>query len=810
MTRTRLQRAVLVTLMSCSAVLGLGMSSVHSSEHASSQGMHALRQRAVQRLAALPLRFEPNRGQMNRQVRFLARGSGYTLFLTAREAVLSLSSTGHQQTVLRLQPVGAASHVSMVGQSRLPGTVSYFTGNDPHGWHANIPTFGRFVEQGVYPGIDLAFYGHGGQLEYDWLLHPGADPSRIALRIDGARHPALTPAGDLTMQTAAGVVIQHHPLAYQQVGHIRHGILSRYIVGGHGVVRLWLGPYDHRLPLIVDPTLTYSTYLGGSGEDSAYAVAVDVTGAAYVTGYTTGSNFPTQHGLPPNQFEGQLIEAFVTKLTPTGDAVEYSTYLGPGEGYGIAVDGTGDATVTGGALGSFPQVHQIPGAAASYSQSSVFVARLHYDPVSQQLSLLYSTLLGGSDQDRGSDQDQGNGIALDLAGNAYVTGRVASGNFPSVHGIPSCTGVAFAARIDYDPSTQTPSLIYSTCLAGQRGQAIAVDRYGNAYVTGNSAPTDRFQTTDGSTHHGGQDVFVTKLSFDGVSTLTIAYSTLIGGSGDDYGSGIAVDDGEDVYLGGRTASMNFPTLHALQPTAHSTSGHGFVLELHPTGAPLFSTYLGGSRSDDIFALTIGNSAGVGNQCVAPCDVFLTGDTNSPDFPSVQPLGPNNGACGAQVIAVRLTPPTDLRFSTTLGGCTGTPSLTTAFGQGIAVTRSGDMALVGFTDGYLPTAKAVQPAYGGGNSDAFVLKIAAGGTTAARVSRFVAHRQGASLRFDWRLAISTDVIGFDLYVGTHRLNAHTIPAHASPVYHYRVTGTIHGRYTLHVLLRDGRQLTVPLQ
>jgi len=810
MKRTRLQRAVLVTLMSCTAVLGLAVSPAHSSEHSSGQGMHGLRQRAAQRIAALPLSFEPNRGQVNRKVRFLARGSGYTLFLTERAAVLSLRGGSHQQTVLRLQPVGAASHVSMVGQSRLPGTVSYFTGNDPHAWRANIPTFGRVVERGVYPGIDLMYYGHGGQLEYDWLLHTGADPGRIALRIGGTRHLTLTPTGDLAMQTAAGVMIQHHPLAYQQLGPRRRGISSSYVLDAHGIVRLRLGPYDHRSPLVVDPTLTYSTYLGGSGEDTAYAVAVDVTGAAYVTGYTTSSDFPTQRGLPPNQFEGQLIEAFVTKLTPTGDAVEYSTYLGPGEGYGIAVDGTGDATVTGGALGSFPQVHQIPGAAASYSQSSVFVARLHYDPVSQQLSLLYSTLLGGSDQDRGSDQDQGNGIALDLAGNAYVTGRVASGNFPSVHGIPSCTGVAFAARIDYDPSTQTPSLIYSTCLAGQRGQAIAVDQYGNAYVTGNSAPSDTFPTTDGSTHHGGQDAFVIKLSFDGFSTLTIAYSTLIGGSGDDYGSGIAVDDAEDVYLGGRTASMDFPTLHALQPTAHSTSGQGFVLELDPHGAPLFSTYLGGSRSDDIFALAIGNAGGVGNRCEAPCDVFLTGDTYSSDFPSVQPLGPNNGACGAQVIAVRLAPPTDLRFSTTLGGCSGTPSRTTAFGQGIAVTRAGDMALVGFTDGYFPTVKALQPTYGGGNSDAFVLKITSAGTTVARISRFVAHRHGASLRFTWRLTVSTDVVGFDLYAGNHRLNAHTIPVHVSPVYHYRVTGTIHGHSTLHVLLRDGRQLTVSLQ
>jgi len=190
----------------------------------------------AQRLAALPLSFEPNRGQVNRQVRFLARGSGYTLFLTKREAVLSLRGAGHQQTVLRLQPVGAASHLSIVGQSRLPGAVSYFIGKDSRSWHANLPTYARVLERGVYPGIDLAYYGHGGRLEYDWLLHPGADPSRIALRIDGARHLALTPTGDLTLRTAAGAVIQHHPLAYQQVGHGRHAIPSRYVVDVHGSV----------------------------------------------------------------------------------------------------------------------------------------------------------------------------------------------------------------------------------------------------------------------------------------------------------------------------------------------------------------------------------------------------------------------------------------------------------------------------------------------------------------------------------------------------------------------------------------------
>jgi len=812
MSRRMLARGVVVVCLVSVLVLGASVPTALSRPSHATQaaGAAVSRSLAARRFAGLPLSFEPNRGQVDRQVRFLARGSGYTLFLTERAAVLSLRGGSHQQTALRLQPVGAASHVSMVGQSRLPGTVSYFTGSDPHSWHANIPTFGRVVERGVYPGIDLVYYGHGGQLEYDWLLHTGADPNHIALRIDSARHVKLTPMGDLTLPTPAGVMIQHHPFAYQQLGQVRHRIPSRYVVDDHGIVRLRLGSYDHRLPLVVDPTLTYSTYLGGSGEDRAFAVAVDATGAAYVTGYTTSSDFPTQHGRPPNQFEGQLIEAFVTKLTPAGDAIEYSTYLGPGEGYGIAVDGTGDATVTGGALGGFPRVHQIPGAAASYSQSSVFVARLHYDPVSQQLSLLYSTLLGGSDQDRGSDQDQGNGIALDLAGNAYVTGRAASEYFPRVPASPYACGGTFATRIDYDPISQTPSLAYSTCLAGQRGQAIAVDLYGNAYVTGNSAPSDTFLTTDGSTHHGGQDAFVTKLSFDGVSTLTIAYSTLIGGSGDDYGSGIAVDDGQNVYLGGNTTSSDFPTLHALQPAALSPYDHGFVLELDPNGAPLFSTYLGGSRSDDIFALAIGNAGGVGNRCEAPCDVFLTGDTYSSDFPSVQPLGPNNGACGAQVIAVRLTPPTDLRFSTTVGGCTGTPSLTTAFGQGIAVTRSGDMALVGFTDGYLPIVKAVQPAYGGGNSDAFVLRIAAGGITSARVSRFTARQQGASATFTWTVSNSAQVVGFNLLAGSHRLNRPLIPVHASPVYHYRVTGTIQGHSTLHVLLRDGRQLTVSLQ
>lgn len=773
--------------------------------------MHGLRQRAAQRLAALPLRFEPNRGQVNRQVRFLARGSGYTLFLTERAAVLSLRGASHQQTVLRLQPVGAVSHVSMVGQSRLPGTVSYFTDTDPHSWHANIPTFGRVVERGVYPGIDLVYYGHGAQLEYDWLLHPGADPSRIALRIAGTGHPALTVAGDLTLETATGVVIQDHPLAYQQVGQVRHRVPSRYQVDEHGIVRLRLGLYDHHLPLIVDPTLTYSTYLGGSrgngpygGEDSAHAVAVDATGAAYVAGETASADFPTSHALPPNQFIGQTGEAFITKLTPAGDAIEYSTYLGEGSARGIAVDATGEPTVTGAAGVGFPQVHQIPGAAGSSSQSSVFVARLHYDPGSQQLSLLYSTLLGGG------NQDQGNGIALDLSGNAYVTGRAASQDFPRVPASRySCGGsfAAFAARIDYDPSSQTPSLVYSTCLAGQRGQGIAVDRFGNAYVTGTSAPSDTFPTTDGSTHHGGQDVFVTKLSFDGVSTLTIAYSTLIGGSGDDYGLGIAVDDGQDAYLGGDTTSSDFPTLHALQPTTLSPYDHGFVLELDPNGAPLFSTYLGGSRSDAVTALAIGNAGGMGNQCIAPCDVFLTGESGSPDFPSEQPLGSNNGKCGEQVIAVRLTPPTDLRFSTTLGGCTGTPSLVFNQGEGIALTTNNDMVIAGVTTGYFPLVRPEQPVFAGGGSDAFVLKIAAGGTTSARVSRFTARQQGAIATFTWAVSNPAQVVGFNLLAGSHLLNRRLIPVHAAPTYRYRVQHAPTGPYQLQVLLRNGQTVRV---
>ncbi|MDQ2742212.1 MAG: SBBP repeat-containing protein, partial [Chloroflexota bacterium] len=329
---------------------------------------------------------------------------------------------------------------------------------------------------------------------------------------------------------------------------------------------------------------------------------------------------------------------------------------------------------------------------------------------------------------------------------------------------------------------------------------IAVDRFGNAYITGDIPADEPFQTTDGSTHHGGIDTFVIKLSFDGVSTVTIAYSTLIGGSGLDQALGIAVDQGEDIYLGGVTESADFPTLHPYQAT-YAGNSDGFVVELDPNGVPLYSTYFGGSGFDGIIGVAIGNASGTGNQCVAPCDVYVTGDTTSTDFPSASPLQPNHANCITQAFVARLQLPAGLPFSTTIGGCNGE-----AIGDAVAVTTAGEIVLAGLTTGSLPLVHPIQGTYAGGNSDAFVLKIGAN-PTAAVVSRFTTQRIAGRMLFTWRLIARTDVLSFDLYAGTHRLNAHTIPVHASPVYHYRVGAVTHGRYTLHTLLRNGQQIVV---
>src|SRR5208337_2632455 len=314
----------------------------------------------LQAYGQIPLSFEVNRGQTAAQVDFLSQGSGYTLFLTPTETVVSLqkpapaagdAAAAPNSVVLSSRFVGANPQPQVVGLDRLAGTSNYFIGSDPSQWHTNIANYGQVEYQNLYPGVDLVFYGNQRQLEYDYIVAPGTDPGVIKLAFDGADSMSIDGQGDLVLHTSAGDVTEDAPVVYQESGGVRQPISGHFVLEGDGQVGFAVGAYDHTQPLVIDPVLSYSTYLGGTSDEYGRGIAVDTAGNAYVTG-ETGPDFPTTTGAYRTTYGGLInhVAVFVTKLNPTGTALVYSTYLGGtshDQGQGIAVDTAGNAYVTG-------------------------------------------------------------------------------------------------------------------------------------------------------------------------------------------------------------------------------------------------------------------------------------------------------------------------------------------------------------------------------------------------------------------------------------------------------------------------------
>ena len=463
-----------------------------------------------------------NAGQTDASVRFLSRGPGYALFLTGNEAVLSLDKRSDPQTktpltktpglaslfgrpqgskpisppaAFRMTLGGANPKATVTGLDELPGKSNYFIGNDPAKWRTNVPTYAKVKYQNVYRGIDLVYYGNPQQLEYDFVVAPGADPKAISLDVaairssaEGGRRASLRidANGDLVIQGGEDEVHLHKPVVYQAavnqgaVGPARHFVDGHYVLKGDNRVSFEIASYDPGKTLVIDPVLVYSTYLGGSGDDIGEGIAVDAAGNAYITGYTGSINFPTANPLQADSHGGDS-DAFVAKLNPAGSALVYSTYLGGGGqdiGKGIAVDSAGNAYVTGSAQcqlyvfgppANFPTANPLQ--AVCGGGMDAFVAKLN----TAGSALVYSTYLGGS------GLDSGFGIALDSAGNAYVTGYTGSIDFPTANPLQAVHGGggqdAFVAKLNPAGS----ALVYSTYLGGsgyEFATGIAVDSLG--------------------------------------------------------------------------------------------------------------------------------------------------------------------------------------------------------------------------------------------------------------------------------------------------------------------------------------------
>jgi hypothetical protein len=656
--------------------------------------------------------FEPNQGQAEAPVRFLARGRDYGLFLTPTEAVLVLASTergrpgarradaagpdGPPPTVVRMRLLGSDGRAAISGEAPLPGRSHYLLGERSQ-WRRDVPMFARVRYDDVYPGISLVFYGSERQLEWDFVVAPGADPHAIGFAFEGTEGLRMD-GGDLVLATSAGEVRVRRPVIYQDVDGARRPVEGGYVVDGQRV-RFRIAAWDAQRPLVIDPVLGYSTYLGGLSSDQGFGIAVDTFGSAYVTGSTISSNFPIS-STPVQPTRAGVTDVFVAKLDPGGTSLIYSTFLGGSgddAGNAIAVDTSGSAYVTGTtSSNNFPVLN--PFQATTRGGNEAFVTKLSPDGS----ALVYSTYLGSNGNDFAF------GIALDAATNAYVTGSTSSASFPNA-GAFVCQGIkrtgddAFVARVNATGST----LGYCAFIGGAGtdvGNAITADGAGNAWVGGSTTSVDLPVVSALQPTLAGQtDGFVGRLNTSGA----IVYLTYLGGSGDDEVLAITADSNNNAYVAGSTASLNFPTVLALQPSLGGGTD-AFVAKLNPAGSALtFSTFLGGLGND--FA----NGVGVHPTAFT---VYVAGSTNSLDFPTAAPIQALRGGGFDAFVAKLNAAGTGFVYSTYLGG-TGDDA---AFA--LTVDADGVAYLTGSTrSAAFPTMLPLQgPA---GQLDAFVTQIA---------------------------------------------------------------------------------------
>lgn len=700
-----------------------------------SQLSTAQSRRAVADYGKLSLGFEANQGQADPRVKFLSRGGGYNVFLTNDEAIVSLPASGQSLdakaasangSVMRMKLLGANREARISGVDALPGKSNYFIGNNPSKWRTGVANYAKVKYQNVYDGVDLVYYGNRRQLEYDFVVEPGARPSQIRLLLNlpkdaNGKCGRLEGNGDLATSTDTGGFRLRKPHIYQP--SVNGGPLTSQEIGGRYLILsakkskntcavtlgFELARYQTDRPVIIDPIVVYSTYLGGNSSDQATAIAVDATGNAYIAGETRSLNFPISGGIQ-TALNG-IGDAFVTKLDPSGSVIVYSTYVG-GSAFdranAIAIDGSGNAYITGQTFsGDFPTTPGSFQPKGPFDVPAAFVTKL--DPSGS--SMVFSTYLDGS------GASQGTAIAVDSAFATYIAGATESRDFPvknavqtSFAGGSNVLGDAFLTKLTPDGS----SLTYSTYFGGSSDDTalgIAIDSAGNAYIAGRTQSPD-FPTTSGAfqTSYGGGflDGFVAKFS----PTGSLIYSTFLGGSEIDLATAVAADSAGNAYVGGSTVSTNFPTTPGSLQTVFTGIGDSFISKLNPTGSALiYSTLLGGSNSVRLNALALD---AVGN-------VYATGATDSVDYPTACPTQPvNHGGEFDTFVAQLNSPGSTLLFSTFFGG------FESDIGLGIAIDGSSppNIYVVGKTSSMdLPVINALQPSFQGGDLDGFVAKIA---------------------------------------------------------------------------------------
>lgn len=697
----------------------------------------------VQDYGKIPLQFEMNAGQADPQARYYTRGNGYTIYFAPTEVILALDvstnreslnkshrdpnklTTSHRTEIglihFKLEGAGAETEISP--EAELPGKVNYFIGNEPAQWHANVPVFSRVRYQRAYPGVDVVFYGNQSQLEYDFVVAPQADPRVIKLKLEGVEQVEIDQSGDLVLRVRGSSTRLHKPVAYQTINGVRASVASSYRLQGRQVT-FELGNYDQSQPLVIDPVLSYSSFIGNAKSVRAYGVAVDSSDHAYIGGATltvitnliTSGAFQTNFG-GADSYGGDV---FVAKVNPSGTALDYMTYLGGNKGdyvYCIAVDQQGNAYVAGLTdSGNFPtttnsfqpKINSAKPSSSYYHEA--FITKLN----TNGSALVYSSYLGGV------YDEWIYSVAVDDAGSAFICGvthDTPALKFPITNAFDSVfsgsTYNGFAAKVNSNGT----ALVYCTYIGGSDetyAEKVAVDGIGCAYVTGFTTSGTGFPITTNTAFQktfggGGFDGFLVKISPDGKTNL---YSTFVGGNDDDWTYGIALDASTNIYLAGGTWSTNFFTTNAIQPLFNGginrTNNDGLIMKLSPDGKVVFSTYFGGANLDNISGLAVQTNG----------DLVVVGNTGSIDFAPYYNYGSINSGGRDGFVAKLNSAGTVLMNFAYLGG-TNYDSL-----QSLALDSKGNAYVVGFTASkdYPITGTNVVDSTFNGLTNAFITKI----------------------------------------------------------------------------------------
>jgi hypothetical protein len=719
-------------------------------------------------LGSMALSFEENKGQTDAEVRYLARSPYYTLFLTDREAVFRFRKENGgkiDRDVLRMQFNNAERSPAVEGVGKLEATSSYFIGDEESNWQRGLKNFGRVNYRGIYEGIDAVFYGAQKALEYDFIVAPNIDPSVISLSFDGARNITIGNDGSLMLKIKNETVRFGAPVSYQDTENGRLPVASRYVLEGAGKIGFKIGEYDKSKPLVIDPKLIFSTYVGGNVEfidivegtgDSVNGLDADAAGNVYITGNTDSTDFPVsangyQQELELRGDDACLIagplpcgDAFVTKINPTGNAIMYSTYLGghgSDAGFAIAVDASGRAYVTGGTdpfnAGQFCINPYLFPTKNPYQNKPCYGQRRDSDGFFTVLTaagddLVYSTFFGGG------DEDQANAIAIDNSGNAYIAGETTSRNLPEKNGFQTdlandhdTINDAFIAK--FNPAESgNDSLLYASYLGGigdDIARGIAVDNAGNAYVAGSTSSNNLATKAPGGAplrgafNGGSFDGFISKVdATNAIGANSLVYLSYFGGSGIDVVNAVAVEPAtQRAHITGRSDNpTGFPLLNQFDGNATATDA--FVAKLNADGTALFySSFLGSNSFDEGRGITLD----------AANNVYLTGKTLSSGFPNINAFQTvHNGGGDAFVTklsAVTVAARPKILYSSFLGGGSGPGGGGRDDGNGIALDGKGNVYFGGLTTSpTFPTTlgalKTSAPGITAGNSDGFVAKV----------------------------------------------------------------------------------------